>query len=174
MSECVVCVLKLKLFLLGEEEQLSGSYQGATRTGPISSHCWAINVKLIAFHRGKEKQGAGCWLFHFLLAKLQHDAASPLELSTCACNSSFPSFSHLFKQYEQMGLTEADVDHITQTRGGKKGGEGQINRWLLLERAGWGFHYGLSTETCSGEGRSRSPRYAWWVTMRCVWGQARL
>lgn len=44
----------------------TGSYQETTRTGPISSHCWAINVKLIAFHSRKEKQGADCLRFHFL------------------------------------------------------------------------------------------------------------
>lgn len=101
--------------------QLSGSYQGASRRGMVSSHFWAINVRLIAFHRGK-KRGAGCNLFHFLYAKLQHGATSMLQLSTYACNPSFSCFSYLFKQCEQMGMTNSYQPHYTdvrEERGGK-------------------------------------------------------
>lgn len=129
-SACV-CV-EAETVSAGGGRKISGSYQRATRTWPISSHCWAINGKLIAFHRGKEKQGAGRSRFHFLEAKLQHDAASTPELSTYACNPSFPFFPYLFKQ---MGLTETKArPHYTDKRK-----EGQINRWLQLERGGWDF-----------------------------------
>lgn len=64
---CVVCMCgpvcahrkHLCLWSGGGEIVQFSSYQEACRIGAITSHCWAINVKLIAFQREKKRVGGG-------------------------------------------------------------------------------------------------------------------
>ena len=61
ITVCVcVCLCACRSHFFWEKKQPFSSYQGATRTGPITSHCWAINVELTAFQRKSRIGVGGC------------------------------------------------------------------------------------------------------------------
>lgn len=67
-----------------KKKQPFSPYQGAGRTGPITSHCWAINVELIASQGEKKSKGWG-WLGFACLLSFSFSINLSYSTVWCVC-----------------------------------------------------------------------------------------
>lgn len=148
------------------------SHQGASRTVPITSDCWDINVELIAPLRGKEGRVVlvcVCLFFFssFFLACSINLSYSTVWSKTWAWHSPHqPAIHHadyFLKWWEQMHLTESDTNRIIQRQQHRRGKmEERTDKWRERARGwdgeiGWAWHvHSMFCERYRGQGHSRS------------------